>query len=43
VIASDVGGLTEQLTDTDILFKDDEELEYIFKKVSKMVGKNAKT
>ena len=43
VIASDVGGLPEQLTDTDILFKDDEELEYIFKEISKMVSKNAKT
>jgi glycosyltransferase involved in cell wall biosynthesis len=43
VIASDVGGLPEQLTDTDILFKDDDELEYIFKEISKMVSKNAKT
>lgn len=45
VIASDVGGLHEQLTDKDILFKDDEELEYIFKEFSKMVkgSKNAET
>ena len=43
VIASDVGGLPEQLTDTDIFFKDDDELEYILKEISKMVSKNAKT
>lgn len=43
VIASDVGGLTEQLTDIDILFIDDDELEYIFKEIAKMVSKNAKT
>lgn len=37
VIASDVGGLPEQLTDGDVTFKDDDELRYIFKDFSKMV------
>jgi glycosyltransferase involved in cell wall biosynthesis len=38
VISSDVGGIPEQLIDTDILFKDDNELEYILKQFSKMVS-----
>ena len=43
-ISSDVGGVTEQLTDIDILFKDDDELGYIFMEFSNMVkgSKNAK-
>jgi sulfatase maturation enzyme AslB (radical SAM superfamily) len=39
VIASDVGGLPEQLTDGDVTFKDDDELRYIFREFSKMVKK----
>ncbi len=31
VIASDTGGLKDQLTDRDVIFRDDKELEYIFK------------
>jgi glycosyltransferase involved in cell wall biosynthesis len=37
VIASDVGGLSDQLTDNDILFKSDDELEFIIREFSKEI------
>jgi glycosyltransferase involved in cell wall biosynthesis len=39
VIASDVGGLKEQITDSDILFRSDEELKYIFKELAERMQK----
>ena len=37
VIASDVGGLSDQLTDNDVLFKNDDELEYVFREFSREI------
>jgi glycosyltransferase involved in cell wall biosynthesis len=38
IIASDVGGLKDQLSESDISFKDDSELEYIFTRLSEYIS-----